>query len=513
MQESIIPPLFLPDSHRKLSRFFTLGDMKGKNGLSLLLIQLITFVSFGQDYHYWTDQFGIKATALGGAVISGQDDHSMVYYNAAAMSLIANPSLSFSINAYQYRTFRRENALGPDQNLNNTDLATVPNMMAGVFVFRKAPKWRVGYHVLSKNVYNNKLNLFHTGKYDVLQNPGYETFVSSYAYEIHNGEYWSGIAASYEANPHISFGITHMGIYKSTKYYNNYSFTVLPPDTSSSEITRLSSTMSFNFWDIKILFKPSVLIHYPKFRFGLTATLPSINIIGRGNFYREFSTLNMQDVLPIDFAVLAKANRSKVKHRNTTSIAVGMSAQIGTKLWLHLSAETFLAQNYYLIHKGEQSTEHYPEIVVDSLITSLFGNQAFLSYGESYRPVTNIGIGLDFQVNNRLSLQCGSHTDFNYNRFPVYAFSRQVIEASQYDRLVTSIGGNYCLNSGKRIALAFEFGFSLPKTTSYTINFNTPNEARNGLTGDPGYGAKTYAYSYKLMFELTLGKLTKSGSQ
>lgn len=483
--------------------------MNAKNGLLLLLIHFTGFISFGQDYHYWTDQFGIKATALGGAVIAGQDDHSMVFYNAAAMALIENPSLSFSINAYQYRTFKEQNALGPDQNLNNTDFATVPNMMAGVFVFKKAPQWRVGYHVLSKNVYNNKLNQFHTGRYDVLQMPGDETFVSSYADEIHNGEYWSGIAASYQLNPHVSFGITHTGVYKSTKYYNNYSFTVLPPDTSSSEITRLSSTMSFNFWDIKILFKPAVLIQYPKFRFGLTTTLPSINIIGRGNFYREFSTLNMQDVLPIDFAVLAKATRSKVKHSNALSIAAGISAQIGTRLWLHLSAETFFRRSYYLIHEGASDTEHYPEVVSDSLITSIFGEQHFLSYGEAYKPVTNIGIGLDIRVNDKFSMQCGSHTDFNYNRFPVYTFSRQVIEASQYDRLVTSIGGNYTLKSGKRIALAFEFGFSLPKTTDYTINFTTPNEARNGLTGDPGHGAKTTAYSYKLMFELTLGKLNR----
>ena len=110
-----------------------------------------------------------------------------------------------------------------------------------------------------------------------------------------------------------------MGIYKNLKYYNDYSFTVLPPDTSSSEITRLSSAMSFNFWDIKAIFKPSVLIHYPKFRLGLTATLPSINIIGKGNFYREFSTLNMDDILPFDFAVISRARKSKIKHRGTTS--------------------------------------------------------------------------------------------------------------------------------------------------------------------------------------------------
>ena len=46
-------------------------------------------------------------------------------------------------------------------------------------------------------------------------------------------------------------------------------------------------------------------------------------------------------------------------------------------------------------------------------------------------------------------------------------------------------------------------------TTDYAVDFTTPNEARNALLGDSAYGARTYAYSYKLMFELTLGKIGK----
>ncbi|MNK09815.1 Outer membrane protein transport protein (OMPP1/FadL/TodX) [compost metagenome] len=481
--------------------------MNAKNVLLLLILSLLSCLSFGQDFHYWTDQFGIKATALGGAVVGGQDDHSMVFYNAAAMSLVQNPSLSFSINAYQYRTFKQKNGLGPGQNLESSDYATIPNMMAGIFVFRKNPKWRVGYQVISRNVYNNKLDLYNSGNYDALDLPGDETFVSSYAYEIHTGEYWAGLSVSYQATPHLSFGLSHMGAYKTTKYYNNYSITVLPPDTSSSEITRFASTMSFNYWNVKALFKPSMLLQYPKFRLGMTFTLPSISVIGKGNFYREISTLNMNDILPIDFAVISQARKSKAQHKLPASFSLGISTQLGAKCWLHLSAETFLAQKYYLIHKGKEETEHYPAILSDSLITDLFGKQAFLSYGEEYKPVTNVGIGLDLKLSDQLSLQCGAHTDFNYNKFRVYEFSRQTIQATQYDRMVTSVGGNYLLNNGKRFALAFEFGFSLPKTTDYAVDFTTPNEARNGLLGDTAHGAKTYAYSYKLMFELTLGKI------
>jgi hypothetical protein len=267
--------------------------------------------------------------------------------------------------------------------------------------------------------------------------------------------------------------------------------------------------MSFNYWDIKAIFKPSILLHYPSFRVGLSVTLPSINILGKGNFLREISTLNMDDILPFDFAVTAKATKSKVTHKNPTSISLGVSAQLGEKIWLHVSAETFLVQKYFLIHNTSIETQHYPELMNDSLITYIFGNQNFLAYGEAYKAVTNIGFGIDLQATEKLGLQLGAHTDFNYNKYPNYEFARQVIQSSQYDRLVTSCGGNLTLKGGKRIALAFELGFALPKTTDYLVDFTTPNESRNGLTGDPGPGVQTSAFSYRVMFELTLGKLGK----
>lgn len=472
-------------------------------------MSFLSLYSNGQDYHYWTDQFGIKATALGGAAISGLDDHSMVYYNAAAMTLVKNPSLSFSINAYQYRTFKQKDALGPNQNLESSDFSTIPNMMTGIFTPKKFPKWHLGYSVLSKNGFNNKLDLFHSGRYDVIDLPGEENFVSSFAQEIHNGEYWAGIGISYDATPHLSFGLTHMGVYKSTKYYNNYSISVLPADTSSSEVTQFNSTISFNYWNVKAIFKPSILLHYPKFRVGFVATLPSLNILGKGNFFREISTLNMDDVLPFDLTVTSRATKSKVKHRNPTSFSLGVSAQLGQKLWVHLTAETFLKQSYYLIHKDPTNAQHYPDFINDSLITVIFGNQKFLSYGEEYKAVTNFGLGIDIQATEQLGIQLGGRTDFNYNTFSNYEFARQIIQITSYDRLISSIGGNLTLKSGKRIALAFEFGFAIPKTTDYLVDFTTPNESRNGLTGDPGTGVKTSAYSYRVMFELTLGKLGK----
>ncbi len=488
-----------------------LGNMNLKNTLAVLSVSLIGSISFGQDNHYWNDQFGIKATALGGAAVGGLDDYSMVYYNAAAMTLVEKRALSFSVNAYQIRKFKQQNALGPAQDLHSTEFSVVPNMIAGITSLKKFKKWHVGYMLLSKNVHNSKLTSFHTGQYDAIDLPGKENFVSTYAQEIRNIEYSVGFGLSYDATPHLSFGLTHMGIFKSVKYYNNYSFIVLPQDTTSSQDTRVSSNISFNFWDVKAMFKPSVLLHYPKFRIGFAATLPTFNIVGRGTFLREFSTLNLdgEGLLPFDISIASKSTRTKVVHKNPASFSLGVSVQLSERIWAHVSAETFLKQNYYLIHDDPTTAEHYPSFISDSIIIELFGGQKFLSYGVGSRPVTNIGIGIEVQLSEKAGFQFGGHTDFNYNRYPLYTFTQQNIQSSQYNRLVFALGGNLDLKGGKRASVVFEFGFSLPKTTDYTVDFTTPNAARNGLTGDSGPGVKTEAYSYRLMLELTLGKLMK----
>ena len=483
--------------------------MNTKNTLFLLVVNCFSSLAFGQDNHYWNDQFGIKASALGGAAAGGLDDYSMVYYNAAAMTLVEKRALSFSVNAYQIRKFKQQNALGPKQDLHSTEFSVVPNMVAGIMTLKKFPKWHVGYMLLSKNVHNSKLNSFHSAQYDAIDLPGQENFVSTYAQEIRNIEYSVGFGISYDATPHLSFGLTHMGMFKSVKYYNDYSITILPQDTSSSQDTRFSSNISFNYWDVKAMFKPSVLLHYPKFRIGFAATLPTFNIVGRGTFFREFSTLNLdgEGLLPFDISIVSKSTRTKVTHRNPASFSLGVSLQVSEKVWLHASAETFLKQNYYLIHNDPTEAQHYPEFITDSVIIALFGGQKFLSYGEGSRPVTNVGLGIEIQVSKKSGIQFGGHTDFNYNRYPVYTFTRQNVQSSQYSGLGFALGGNLDLKGGKRASAVFEFGFALPKTTNYTVDFTSPNAARNGLTGDQGPGVRTEAYSYRLMIELTLGKL------
>lgn len=483
-----------------------------KTLLSTAFTLCISSLLTAQDYHYWSDQFGIKPSALGGAVTAGMDDHAMVYYNPAAMSEIQHPSLSVSVNAYQYNTFTKKNAIGPGQDVSSSGFSTLPNLLAGIYLLKKHPRLRLGYHVISTNHYNNKLDLLHRGDYDaVASTAGTEHFVGTYGYHLTNEEYWAGIGISYQLLPFLSVGLTHMGTYKNVTYTNLYQFTAQPEDPSTGEISQIRSDISLNYYTVNALFKPSLQLKFPKLRIGVTYTTPSISIYGRGNFYREMSIVNLNDVISSDVSWIDREERAPVKHASNGSLAYGIRVQLTSKSWLYLSGESFFAKAYYLIRDSHSQPSTYPTYFDDSTTTAIFGNQNFLSLGEAYKPVTNLGIGLDLQRSEQLGFQLGFRTDFNYNRIPTYTLARQVIESTQYDRLISSIGANYAFQNGRQFSLCFEFGWAIPKTTRYEFDFTTPDEARNGLSGDSGNGTHTYAYTYRLMLGIKLEKKKTEG--
>ncbi|MCC6702703.1 MAG: hypothetical protein IT221_14325 [Fluviicola sp.] len=480
---------------------------------SLLLITFVSIVCFGQDNHYWTDQFGIQGANLGGAVTAGIDEQSMVYYNPATMYLVKEPSLSVTLNAYQYRTYKNYNALGLNQNLSGSDFSTLPNMIAGILSPSKHPKVRFGYNVLSKNDVTNSLNLLQSQRIDAVQSTaGLENFVGSFNYFMHSSEYWAGIGLGLELSKHISIGLSHFGIYRSMKYSNTYDFRALPEDYTTGDVTSLSSNIAFNYYTVKGLFKPGLSLHFNRFRAGLVYTTPTFHIFGKGSFYREFSIINMDDAITSDVSWIQRENGVKVKHQQNGSLAYGLSFGLSKSVWLHLTGETFLAQKYYLIYDAQKSPNVYPNYIADSTTKKFFGDQAFLSYGEERKMVTNLGFGMSIQMGERAELQFGIRTDVNNNPSARYLFKKQVVESTEYDRLIYSIGGSILSKKGRKFSVAFEYGFAIHKETYYVVDFNSPSANDNALVGKAGMGAYTKANSFRLMFGIYLKQKTESSN-
>lgn len=474
--------------------------------ITFFILCLITSTSlFSQDYHQWSEHFGARASLLGGAATAGLGDNATVYYNAAAMSFVEHPSMSISVNAYRIRNLKLTNALGDGIDLKNTQFSTAPNLIAGIVELKKRKRLRLGYAVITRRAYSGKFDNLFQSKKDILSSTvGDEIFVASYNLHHQLSEYWAGFGLSYRLSDSWSIGLAHYGIYRDVKYSNSHATSVLPQDGSLGDVASISTNVTFNYWNVKGVFKPSIALSVDNFKFGIAATLPSFNMLGKANIYRDYSIINMDELIGTDVTFIDRADGVKAIHKENGSLAIGVSWKLGKKAWLHFTNESFFGGKYYLIFNPEQSPSVYPTIISDSTTFRYFGDQNFLAFGEETEARTNIGIGLEAKIAKRLDIYLGARTDFLYNERPYYEFDRIGVESSKWNLYHFSLGLVHLNKKDKKYTVGIEYAFTPKQEYYHIINFNTPS-VNNGLIGDGGTGAYADQYSFKLLLEIEIG--------
>ncbi len=472
----------------------------------IIILLAVGIHSYAQDYHHWSEHFGARASLLGGAATAGLGDNATVYYNPAAMAFVDDPSLSISVNAYRIRNLKLTDALGPNLDLEGTQFATSPNLIAGILEFEKRKKLRLGYSVITRRSFSSKFDYLHQGSYDILSTTaGKEIFVGSHNFHHQLNEYWAGFGLSYQISKSFSIGFAHYGIYRDVKYGNSYEMSVLPEDGSLGDVASVSTNVTFNYWNVKGVFKPSIALSVDNFKLGISFTTPSFNMLGKGNVYRDYSIINMDEVIGSDVTFIDRAEGQKAVHKENGSIAFGVSWKLGKRAWLHFTNETFFGGKYYLIFNPDQSPNVYPTYIADTTTFRYFGNQNFLAFGEETEARTNVGIGLETRLAKRWEMYLGARTDFMYNEQPYYLISRIGVEASKWNLYHFSLGIVHLTKKDKRYTVGVEYGFTPNKEYYRIIDFTTP-KVTNGLGGEKGASAYGKQFSFKLLLEIEIGR-------
>lgn len=465
--------------------------------LTIMIFLLLAGFARAQDYHHWSEHFGARASLLGGAATAGLGDNATAYYNAAAMSYVGDPSLSISVNAYRIRMLKIENALGEGLHLEERGFSMMPNLIAGVLELEKHKRIRFGYTVIARRAMNQKFDFLHEEDDELLsQFDGPERWVNSYNLQHNLMEYWAGVSISYELSDHYSIGLSHFGIYRDVKYSNNYGITVLPQDFSGSQVYEYSNVQSFNYFNVKGVFKSSIAANFESFKFGLALTTPSFNMMGRGNAFREISYINfheISDAVDIDVKIVDRVDGFKVMHKEFGSLAMGVSWQVGTKSWFHFSNETFFGGKRYYIFDVDEKPSIYPDAFSeDDLENEVLGGQNFLSLTEKTHARTNIGFGFETVLTDRWQLYLGSRTDFLYNEVPQIQTNAMRVESSKWNLMHFSLGIVHVTKSNKRYTVGVEYG---------TAPLNIVGATENGI--------KTTSNSFKLLLEIVVGQKEK----
>lgn len=469
-------------------------------------IVLAGFTAIGQDYHYWSEHFGTRASLLGGAATSGLGDNASVYYNAASMAFVTDPNLSITVNAYKVRTAKVREALGKGLDIKETQLATFPSLIAGIIEPKNNDRWKFGYSVNTKTSFSSSYDYLHQAEYEVLDSmAGPENYVASYNFHHDILEYWAGGGVSFRLTDAMSIGLAHYGIYKSVKYANNIDVSALPMDPSSGDIANVNSAIDFNYWNIKGVFKPSIAFSWPKSKLGITLTTPSFNILGKANVYRQFSIINLDEHIATDITFVDRREKVDTRHVFPGSLAIGVSKKLGTKSWVHFTNEFFFGQSYYLLFDPPNPVNTYPSVISDSVTLEVFGNQNFLTYGEQYHPFINFGLGFERQVNDRTGLMFGARTDFNYNARPYYIFQHMSIEASKWHLYHFSFGVSHQTRRNKTLTLGIDYSMTPGRKFHQYVNFTNPN-SDNLLVGDRQPAASTVQHGFKIILGIEIGK-------
>ena len=126
---------------------------------ALVSLSVLTPLALAQDSHYWTNQYGTRATLLGGAVIGSVLDLSGTYYNPGGLSLLEKPATVMAAQVFQYP---RLTLAGNDQSAvpqNSYNLAPAPSLLAGTIRVRGLEKHWFGYSFLARQ--SVKLGRFH----------------------------------------------------------------------------------------------------------------------------------------------------------------------------------------------------------------------------------------------------------------------------------------------------------------------------------------------------------------
>ncbi len=462
------------------------------------------FLTIAQDYHHWSEHFGTRATLLGGAATSGLGDNATVYYNPAAMAFVEDPSISISVNAYRLRFLNLKNALGEGLDLKSTQFSTFPNLIAGITTFKKAPAIRLGYSVLTRRFYANKFDFLHQANYDILSGTaGQEIFVGSYNLNHRMNEYWAGFGVSWRPTKSFSMGFSHFGIYRDVKYSNSHATYVMPEDGTFGDVPNVSTNVTFNYWNVKGIFKPSIALSLDNFKFGMSVTTPSFNIMGRASVYRDYSILNFDELLGFDVSIIDRADKVKAIHKEEGSIAFGVSWKLGRRSWLHWTNETYFGGQFYHIFNPEQRPSTFPTTFSDSTLSTFFGGENFLSYGEETVPITNIGIGFESRFNDRWEMYLGMRTDFLYNERPYYTYSTIGVESSKWHILHLSYGMVHTTKKGKRYTAGIEYGVAPKRPYYHILDYTTPS-VNNGLIGNGSANGIASQHSFKIVFGVVL---------
>ncbi|MEJ2548882.1 MAG: hypothetical protein P8125_13895, partial [Gemmatimonadota bacterium] len=103
-----------------------------------------------QDSHYWTQQYGPRASLLSGAVIGSVGDISATFYNPGALGVAEELAFAISADVYEYESIVVEDGAGDGVDLGAIRSGVRPSLIAGTITRKLFGQDVLAYSVLTR---------------------------------------------------------------------------------------------------------------------------------------------------------------------------------------------------------------------------------------------------------------------------------------------------------------------------------------------------------------------------
>lgn len=369
--------------------------------LSALVITAVLCAgpSWGQDTHYWTDQYGARSMLLSGAVIGSVNDMSAVFYNPGALGYLAKPQLVLSASAYQARSLKVEDEGGRGVNLGSSSVNLIPNLVAGSFRFKFHGSNKLAYSVLSRYRFQADVRTNRIGEADLNPElPGEENYAAGLASGTHINDVWVGLTWARSIGDHLGLGVTTFFSARSQKILNEL---LLQVEGSTPDVSLLSAVNNYNAHMYSLLWKVGVGFNHQPFTAGLTLTTPNLRVAGSGDAVVNETNIGIDldgDGIPDDAFVTDVQQNAKANYRSPLSIGFG-AAWYPKNSRFHISVEWFSAVGAYDMLELQPFTSQRT------------GQTVQRQFQQELSSVFNVALGLEHTFSSTYSAYLGFNTN------------------------------------------------------------------------------------------------------
>lgn len=286
-----------------------------------------------QDAHYWTFQYGPRASLLGGAVIGSVEDISGTFYNPGALALADRLSFALAVNVFEYERVTAEDAGGEGVDLTDDNLGAIPNIVAGTFT-RNLWGGTLAYSIITR--FSSDTDVSSSTEVPLGSAPpetGIDFFAAGVRFESGITETWGGVTYAHSLGERFGVGGTLYGSFRTQRRRTEVLAELLQTDGEAALLTQIER---FSIKSARLLMKFGAFADFGNLTAGVSLTTPSVQVAGWGDATFTDSQVGLGE------PEIATSFQDELDAKVKNPVSIGLGAAYGFgRTRIHGSGEWF----------------------------------------------------------------------------------------------------------------------------------------------------------------------------